>query len=90
MGGKVNSKKAAGNARKAEEAAKKQAAADLQQSKQEDAEWSKGAKSTAKQYVIISPLNTPFRAFVSGDLAGICYADECGPAIQRSSESQGA
>ncbi|KAJ9667694.1 hypothetical protein H2201_002229 [Coniosporium apollinis] len=43
-----NTKKVAGNAKKAEAAAQKQAAADKVKSAQEDAEWSKGAKSNSK------------------------------------------
>jgi len=45
-----NTKKVAGNAKKAEAAAQKQAAADKAKGQQEDAEWSKGAKSNSKAY----------------------------------------
>jgi hypothetical protein len=44
-----NTKKVAGNAKKAEAAAAKQAVADAQKAKEEDAEWSKGAKSGSKK-----------------------------------------
>ncbi|KAF1992118.1 DUF1014-domain-containing protein [Aulographum hederae CBS 113979] len=43
-----NSKKAAGNAKKAEAAAQKQSAKDQKLAKEEDAEWSKGAKDSKK------------------------------------------
>ncbi|KAK6503778.1 hypothetical protein TWF481_008785 [Arthrobotrys musiformis] len=52
MGGKPkaeNSKKAAGNARKAEAAAGKQAKADAARSAKEDAEWADGAKDNSKK-----------------------------------------
>jgi len=50
MGGKgENSKKAAGNARKAEQAAKKAAEENAKLAQAEAAEWSKGAKSNAKK-----------------------------------------
>lgn len=45
-----NSKKAQGQARKADAAASKQAAKDRQAEAAEAAEWSKGAKSNAKAY----------------------------------------
>ncbi|KAK9477147.1 hypothetical protein V1514DRAFT_334665 [Lipomyces japonicus] len=44
-----NSKKAAGNARKAETAREKQAAVDRQVAEEEDREWSKGSKSKGKK-----------------------------------------
>ncbi|KAL9094166.1 MAG: hypothetical protein Q9165_003581 [Trypethelium subeluteriae] len=47
--GEVNTKKAAGNAKKAEVAAAKQAESDRKKAAAEDTEWGKGAKSTAKQ-----------------------------------------
>lgn len=47
-GGGENSKKAAGQARKAEAAAQKQAAKDRQAEEAEAEKWSKGSKSTAK------------------------------------------
>ncbi|KAF2229927.1 DUF1014-domain-containing protein [Viridothelium virens] len=47
--GEVNTKKAAGNAKKAEAAAAKQAEVDRKKAVAEDVEWGKGAKSTAKQ-----------------------------------------
>lgn len=47
-GGGEGSKKAAGQARKAEAAASKQAVKDRQAEEQEAAQWSKGAKSNAK------------------------------------------
>lgn len=53
-GGGENSKKAAGNARKAEAAAQKQAAKDRDTEVQESAKWSKGAKDNSKAYVNIS------------------------------------
>ena len=43
-----NTKKAAGNAKKAEVAAQKQAAANAQEESEESSKWSKGAKSTKK------------------------------------------
>ncbi|KAF2092250.1 DUF1014-domain-containing protein [Saccharata proteae CBS 121410] len=46
--GGENSKKAAGQARKADAAAGKQAAANAVKASQEDAEWNKGSKSNAK------------------------------------------
>ncbi|KIW07500.1 uncharacterized protein PV09_01465 [Verruconis gallopava] len=53
MGGKKsggeNSKKAAGQARKAEAAAAKQAAKDREIAAREDAEWAKGAKDNSKK-----------------------------------------
>lgn len=52
MGGKPkaeNSKKAAGNARKAEAAASKQAKADAAKAAKEDAEWADGAKDSSKK-----------------------------------------
>ncbi|KAF3917605.1 hypothetical protein AA313_de0205297 [Arthrobotrys entomopaga] len=52
MGGKPkaeNSKKAAGNARKAEAAAEKQAKADAVKAAKEDAEWADGAKDNSKK-----------------------------------------
>lgn len=44
-----NSKKVAGNARKAEAAAKKGAAEDAQREAAEDEKWAKGSKSNAKK-----------------------------------------
>ncbi|KAK2813719.1 hypothetical protein FQN50_000117 [Emmonsiellopsis sp. PD_5] len=52
MGGKKggeNTKKAAGNAKKAEVAAQKQAAVNAKKAQEEDREWSKGAKSSARK-----------------------------------------
>ena len=50
MAGKgENSKKAAGNARKAEQAAKKAAEENAKLAQAEAAEWSKGTKSNAKK-----------------------------------------
>ncbi|KAK6527651.1 hypothetical protein TWF694_004633 [Orbilia ellipsospora] len=52
MGGKPkaeNSKKAAGNARKAEAAAQKQAKADAVKAAKEDAEWADGAQDNSKK-----------------------------------------
>lgn len=53
MGGKKNpgenSKKAAGQARKAEAAAGKQAAKGRESAAREDAEWSKGSKDNSKK-----------------------------------------
>lgn len=49
--GDVNTKKAAGNAKKAEVAAAKQAEVDRKKTVEEDTEWAKGSKSTAKQYI---------------------------------------
>ena len=51
-----NSKKAAGQARKAEAAAGKQAAKQKEVAAEEDKEWSKGAKSNAKAYVFLVPI----------------------------------
>ena len=54
MGGKPkaeNSKKVAGNARKAEAAAGKQAKADAAKAAKEDAEWAEGSKDNSKKYV---------------------------------------
>lgn len=45
-----NSKKAAGNAKKAEAAAQKQATEDAKKAQAEASEWSKGAKNSAKKY----------------------------------------
>jgi hypothetical protein len=47
-----NTKKVAGNAKKAEAAAEKAAAENAKKAAAEDQEWSKGAKSNAKKYVI--------------------------------------
>ncbi len=44
-----NSKKASGNAKKAEAAAQKQAAENAKKARVEDQDWSKGAKSNAKK-----------------------------------------
>ena len=49
--GGENTKKVAGNAKKAEAAAQKQAVKDKVVAENEDAEWSKGAKDNKKQYV---------------------------------------
>jgi len=46
---KENTKKVAGNARKAEAAAQKQAVADAKHAAEEDDKWSKGAKDTKKK-----------------------------------------
>lgn len=43
-----NSKKAAGNAKKAEVAAQKQAVENAKKAKAEDQEWQKGAKDNSK------------------------------------------
>jgi hypothetical protein len=45
-----NTKKVAGNAKKAEAAAAKQAVEDQKRAAAEEAEWGKGAKSSAKKY----------------------------------------
>jgi hypothetical protein len=54
MGGKKvpgeNSKKAQGQARKAEAAAGKKAAANREEAVKEDQEWGKGAKDNSKKY----------------------------------------
>jgi len=47
-----NTKKAAGNAKKAEAAAGKAAVKDAQKAREEDKEWSKGAKDDSKKYVL--------------------------------------
>lgn len=52
MGAKMkgeNTKKVAGNAKKAEAAAQKDAVANAKQAKAEDEEWSKGSKNSAKK-----------------------------------------
>lgn len=46
-----NSKKAAGNAKKAEVAAGKKAAEDQKKEAAEAADWAKGGKDTSKAYV---------------------------------------
>lgn len=46
-----NSKKVAGNARKAEQAAQKAAADDARNEAAEADKWNKGSKSNAKKYV---------------------------------------
>jgi len=46
---KENTKKVAGNAKKAEAAAQKQAMVDAKTASQEDEQWGKGAKSNAKK-----------------------------------------
>ena len=51
-----NSKKVAGNARKAEAAAQKAAAEDAKKAAVEDEKWSKGSKNNSKKYV---PPNRP-------------------------------
>ena len=48
-GKKENSKKVAGNARKAEAAAQKAAAEDAKKAAVEDEKWSKGAKNNSKK-----------------------------------------
>lgn len=48
--GGENTKKVAGNAKKAEAASTKQAAEDQKKKAAESAEWSKGAKDTGKAY----------------------------------------
>lgn len=56
MGGKKgseNSKKAAGQARKADTAAAKAAAEDAKKAAAADDKWQKGAKNTAKKYATI-------------------------------------
>ncbi|KAF3227764.1 hypothetical protein TWF191_003284 [Orbilia oligospora] len=60
MGGKPkaeNSKKVAGNARKAEAAAGKQAKADAVKAAKEDAEWAEGSKDGSKKYGFFSSLH---------------------------------
>lgn len=52
-----NSKKAAGQARKADAAAQKQAVKQAQADEADAKEWSKGSKSTAKAYVSDRPLS---------------------------------
>jgi hypothetical protein len=47
-----NSKKAAGNAKKAEAAASKKAAEDAKAAVAEDKQWGKGAKDNSKAYVM--------------------------------------
>lgn len=47
-----NSKKAAGNAKKAEVAAQKQAVENQKKAKVEEQEWSKGAKDSSKALVV--------------------------------------
>lgn len=47
-----NSKKVAGNARKADAAAKKAAEQDAKLAAIEDEKWSKGSKSNSKKYVM--------------------------------------
>lgn len=49
-----NSKKVAGNARKADQAAQKAAANDRAAEAAEEEKWSKGSKSNAKKYVTSS------------------------------------
>jgi len=44
-----NSKKAAGNAKKAEAAAQKDAVVNAKKSKEEEQEWAKGAKDDSKK-----------------------------------------
>ena len=51
MAREVNTKKAAGNAKKAEVAAAKQAEQDRKKAVEEEKHWAQGAKSTAKQYI---------------------------------------
>ena len=46
-----NTKKAAGNAKKAEVAAQKQAEQSVQQEKSESKKWAEGAKDNSKAYV---------------------------------------
>lgn len=48
-----NSKKAAGNAKKAEVAAQKQAGENAKKSKAEAEEWSKGSKDSSKAYAMM-------------------------------------
>lgn len=49
-----NTKKAAGNAKKAEVAAQKQAVRDAENERAESAKWQQGSKSTAKKYGLYS------------------------------------
>lgn len=65
-----NSKKAAGNAKKAEAAAQKDAVVNAKKAKEEEQEWSKGAKDDSKKYTpnhlaqstIVTSTNIPYRA----------------------------
>ncbi|EWC46062.1 hypothetical protein DRE_04636 [Drechslerella stenobrocha 248] len=62
MGGKPkgeNSKKAAGQARKAEAAASKQAKADSARAAKDDAEWAEGSKDNSKKYSPAMPHPPP-------------------------------
>lgn len=61
-----NTKKVAGNARKAEQAAQKAAAADKAAEAAEADKWSKGSKSNAKKYVMTQRIGRPL-ALVSAD-----------------------
>jgi len=51
-----NTKKAAGNAQKAEAAAQKEAAQNAKKAKEEGAKWDKGAKDNSKSYAMVQLL----------------------------------
>lgn len=65
--GSDNSKKAAGQARKADAAASKAAVENSKKAAVEDEEWSKGSKNNAKKYVAsnrpLSHPNSPRKVF---------------------------
>ncbi|KAL9622923.1 MAG: hypothetical protein Q9204_007994 [Flavoplaca sp. TL-2023a] len=67
-----NTKKAAGNAKKAEAAAQKAAVENSKKAAAEDVEWSKGAKSNAKKYILI-PYITPTPPLAGPDLLTYVY-----------------
>jgi hypothetical protein len=54
-----NTKKASGNAKKAEAAAQRAAAENAKKSVEEDQEWSKGAKSNAKNPILSRAVTAP-------------------------------
>jgi len=58
-----NSKKAAGNAKKAEAAAQKDAVANAKKSKEEEQEWSKGAKDDSKKYIQNKDAPLPYNQY---------------------------
>ena len=55
-----NTKKVAGNAKKAEVAAQKAAAENVKNAALEEQDWGKGAKSNAKKYVSYLTLKSSF------------------------------
>ena len=71
-GGGENSKKAQGQARKADAAAGKKAAKDQQVEAAEASNWEKGAKSNAKAYVVPHALGNLLSTALTKEKRGRC------------------